>query len=107
MARTNRQFHLVRLPDGPLTGDCFRLAEAAIPEPKDGEVVLKVRYISLDAANRAWMQGATYRAAVEAGTVMAGGGVAEVVESKAPASRRRPGVRRHRLAGIRGRAGEH
>ena len=30
------------------------------------------------------MQGATYRAPVEANTVMAGGGVAEVVESKAP-----------------------
>ena len=41
-------------------------------------------YISLDAANRAWMQGATYRSAVEANTVMAGGGVAEVVDSKAP-----------------------
>ena len=28
--------------------------------------------VSLDAANRAWMQGATYRSAVETGTVMAG-----------------------------------
>src|SRR5207302_9223838 len=37
----------------------------------------------LDAANRAWMQGATYRDAVEAGSVMAGGAVGEVVESKA------------------------
>jgi NADPH-dependent curcumin reductase CurA len=55
-----------------------------MPEPKDGEALLRVRYISLDAANRAWMHGATYRAAVEANTVMAGGGVAEVVASKAP-----------------------
>jgi NADPH-dependent curcumin reductase CurA len=45
---------------------------------------VRVRYISLDAANRAWMHGATYRAAVEANTVMAGGGVAEVVSSRAP-----------------------
>ena len=45
---------------------------------------MKARYISLDAANRAWMHGATYRAAVEANTVMAGGGIAEVVSSKAP-----------------------
>jgi len=30
------------------------------------------------------MHGATYRAAVEANTVMAGGGIAEVVSSKAP-----------------------
>jgi NADPH-dependent curcumin reductase CurA len=40
--------------------------------------------ISLDAANRAWMQGATYRSAVTAGSVMAGGSVAEVVASRAP-----------------------
>ena len=43
-----------------------------MPTPKDGEVLLRVRYISLDAANRAWMQGATYREAVGAGSVMAG-----------------------------------
>jgi NADPH-dependent curcumin reductase CurA len=54
-----------------------------MPEPKDGEVLVKARYISLDAANRAWMHGATYRAAVEANTVMAGGSIAEVVASKA------------------------
>ena len=47
-------------------------------------MLVRARYISLDAANRAWMHGATYRAAVEANTVMAGGGIAEVVSSKAP-----------------------
>jgi len=55
------------------------------PAPADGEVSLRVRYLSLDAANRAWMQGATYRDAIAAGSVMAGAAVAEVVESKAPA----------------------
>ena len=66
-----------------------------------------MRYISLDAANRAWMHGATYRAAVEANTVMAGGGIAEVVSSKAPGlGARRHRVRRYRLAGLRGRAGK-
>src|SRR5947208_10225113 len=60
------------------------MSNAAIPEPKDGEALVRVHYISLDAANRAWMHGATYRAAVEANTVMAGGGIAEVIASKAP-----------------------
>jgi NADPH-dependent curcumin reductase CurA len=41
-------------------------------------------YISLDAANRAWMHGATYRSAIETNSVMAGGAIAEVVSSKAP-----------------------
>jgi N-terminal domain of oxidoreductase len=39
-------------------------------------------HISLDAANRAWMHGATYRA-VEPNAVMAGGSIAEVIELKA------------------------
>ncbi len=82
-ASVNRQILLVEKPTGKLAQSHFKMSEAKIPEPKDGEVLLRVKYISLDAANRAWMQGATYRAAVEANTVMAGGGVAEVVSSKA------------------------
>ncbi|WP_316165135.1 MULTISPECIES: NADP-dependent oxidoreductase [unclassified Bradyrhizobium] len=81
---TNRQILLVEKPSGKLGPEHFRLVEGAIPEPKDGEALLRVRYISLDAANRAWMQGATYRSAVEANSVMAGGAVAEVISSKAP-----------------------
>ncbi len=84
MSQTNRQILLVEKPTGKLLPQNFKMAEAAIPEPKDGEVLLRVLYISLDAANRAWMQGATYRAAVEANTVMAGGAIAEVVKSNAP-----------------------
>ena len=83
-ATVNRQILLVEKPTGKLGPEHFKMAEGAIPEPKDGEVLVRARYISLDAANRAWMHGATYRAAVEANTVMAGGGIAEVVSSKAP-----------------------
>ena len=82
--KINRQVLLVEKPAGKLGPEHFKMSEAAIPEPKDGEALLRVRYISLDAANRAWMHGATYRAAVEANTVMAGGGIGEVVSSKAP-----------------------
>lgn len=80
----NRQVLLVEKPTGKLGPEHFRMSEGAIPEPADGEALLRVRYISLDAANRAWMHGATYRAAVETNTVMAGGGIAEVVASKSP-----------------------
>ncbi len=79
----NRQILLVEKPTGKLGPQHFKMKEGAIPTPGDGEALLRVRYISLDAANRAWMHGATYRAAVEANTVMAGGGIAEVVSSKA------------------------
>lgn len=80
---TNRQILLVEKPTGKLGPEHFKLSEAAIPEARDGEVLLRVRYISLDAANRAWMHGATYRSAIEANSVMAGGGIAEVVTSNA------------------------
>lgn len=63
-ATVNRQILLIEKPKEKLGPEHFRLAESPIPEPEDGEALVKVRYISLDAANRAWMQGATYRAAV-------------------------------------------
>lgn len=79
----NRQIVLADLPKGKLEPTHFRQAEGTVGSPGEGEVLLKVRYVSLDAANRAWMQGATYRSALQAGDVMAGGALAEVVESKA------------------------
>src|SRR5258708_32014545 len=60
------------------------MEEGVSPGEKEREVLLRSRYMSIDDANRAWMHGATYRAAVEANTVMAGGGIAEVVSSKSP-----------------------
>jgi NADPH-dependent curcumin reductase CurA len=82
-ANTNRQVLLADVPKGKLGPEHFKLGEGTVPEPADGEVLVRTRLISLDAANRAWMQGATYRSAVTAGSVMAGGGVAEVIDSRA------------------------
>lgn len=86
-ASVNRQILLVEKPSGKLSSEHFKMTKGAMPEPKDGEALLRVKYISLDAANRAWMHGATYRSAVEANTVMAGGGIAEVISSKSPGLR--------------------
>jgi NADPH-dependent curcumin reductase CurA len=83
-AARNRQILLADVPKSKLGSEHFRLNEGEVPTPGDGEVLVRVRLISLDAANRAWMQGATYRSAVTAGSVMAGGSVAEVVASRAP-----------------------
>ena len=84
MPETNRQVILSQKPQGKLTPASFMLAESPIPTPGDGEVLVKAKYVSLDAANRAWMQGVTYRSALETGEVMAGGALAEVVESRTP-----------------------
>lgn len=84
MPDINRQVILSQKPQGKLTPANFTFAEGPIPTPGEGEVLVKSKYVSLDAANRAWMQGVTYRSALETGQVMAGGSLAEVVESRSP-----------------------
>jgi NADPH-dependent curcumin reductase CurA len=85
VAEINRQIVLDQLPQGKLGPEHFKLVEAERPAAGEGEVLVRTRYISLDAANRAWMQGATYRSALTSGQVMAGGALSEVVESRDPA----------------------
>ncbi len=85
MTQGNQQIVLAEIPQGKLSPEHFRAVEADRPVPQDGEVLVRILYVSLDAANRAWMQGATYRSALKAGDVMAGGALAEVVESRSPA----------------------
>ena len=43
-----------------------------MPELGPGEVLVKTRYLSLDPAMRAWVQGQSYRDKMEAGIIMAG-----------------------------------
>jgi NADPH-dependent curcumin reductase CurA len=75
----NRQVFLVAQPAGALAESHFELREADAPAPGDGEALVRTILISLDAANRAWMQGPTYRGAMTAGHVMEGFAVGEVV----------------------------
>ena len=83
MTPPSRQILLDSLPEGRLSTANFRLVEVERPSPTEGEVLLRPIYITLDASNRAWMQGPTYRAALKAGDVMYGRALAEVVESRA------------------------
>ena len=82
MGDVNRQVVLTRLPEERLTEGHFELREAPVPEPAEGEVLTRTRLLSIDAANRAWMQGATYRDPITGGQVMAGFALAEVVASR-------------------------
>jgi NADPH-dependent curcumin reductase CurA len=83
MDHPNRQIVLTELPAGRLSTANFRLESVERPQPADGEVLLRALYITLDASNRAYMQGATYAAALKAGDIMYGRALAEVVESRA------------------------
>jgi NADPH-dependent curcumin reductase CurA len=78
----NRQWLYAKQPVGKIGKDTFEWTETAIPVPRDGEVLVRTRMLSLDPANRAWMMGKTYRDALEPGQVMSGFAIGEVVESK-------------------------
>ena len=78
---TNTQIVIAELPSDSLTPAHFKQTTADMPVAGDGQVLLKVILMSIDAANRSWMKGATYRAAVNAGDAMPTYAICEVVES--------------------------
>jgi len=81
----NRQVVLRSRPVGmPKPGD-FDLIESPRPSPKDGEVLCRTIYLSLDPYMRGRISGAkSYAASVEPGQVIVGGTVGEVLESRHP-----------------------
>ncbi|MDH3640594.1 MAG: NADP-dependent oxidoreductase [Gammaproteobacteria bacterium] len=82
----NQQVLIESLPQGKLTAENYRLAEAPMPEIGDGEVLVKTTAFAITAGTRAGLQGsASYAGAPKSGIVMNGTGVGEVVESNSPA----------------------
>ncbi|WGW11276.1 NADP-dependent oxidoreductase [Saxibacter everestensis] len=79
----SQQILLASRPSGEPTQQDFRFESTALPEPQEGEVLLGVKYLSLDPYMRGRMSAAkSYAAPVEVGDVMEGGTVAEVLSSK-------------------------
>jgi NADPH-dependent curcumin reductase CurA len=84
-ALTNHQFRLARRPVGMVQRSDFEYFEAPVLQPGDGEVLVKILYISLDPAMRGWMnEGKSYIAPVGIGEVMRAGAVGRVVASNDP-----------------------
>ncbi len=79
----NTQIVIRELPTDALSVTHFETKSAPMPEIGDGQLLVRTILMSLDAANRAWMQGATYREAVKPGDVMHTYSIGEIVESKA------------------------
>ena len=81
----NRRIVLSSRPVGAPTKDDFRLEEASIPEPRDGEVLLRSIYLSLDPYMRGRMSDApSYAPPVNIDDVMVGAAVSQVVDSHNP-----------------------
>jgi NADPH-dependent curcumin reductase CurA len=81
----NRQILLKSRPQGAPGLDNFELTETAIPEPGDGELLMRTRYLSLDPYMRGRMSAAkSYAKPAAVGAPMVGGTVGEVVTSRHP-----------------------
>ncbi len=84
MTTVSRQWVLKARPTGMVGPEHFELREETLPEPGDGELLVRTLLLSLDPANRAWMAPTpTYKAPVMPGDVMHGFALGEVVRSNA------------------------
>jgi NADPH-dependent curcumin reductase CurA len=86
MPERNRQILLKRRPNGMPVPEDFELAEAPLPEPGDGEVVLRGIYLSLDPYMRGRISGVpSYARPTGLGEVIEGRVVGQVARSRDPA----------------------
>ena len=84
-AATNRQFRLAARPVGMPKRSDWELTSEPVPEPRDGEVLVELLYLSLDPAMRGWMnEGRSYVPPVKIGEVMRALGAGRVVASRHP-----------------------
>jgi len=81
----NRQILLKSRPEGAPSLDNFELKESPTPEPREGEVLMRTRYLSLDPYMRGRMSAAkSYAKPAAVGEPMVGGTVGEIVASRHP-----------------------
>jgi hypothetical protein len=85
--RPNRQILLAKRPRGKLEPSHFKAVDSTIGDPASGEVLVRTLLLSIDPANRAWMQGRTYRDQLGEGEVMAGFTLCQVVAANGVAIR--------------------
>jgi len=81
----NKQLIFLKRPIGMPEADTWALETNPIPTIKEGEILIKTHYVSLDPAMRGWMNDTkSYIPPVQIGEVMRAGNIGEVVESNNP-----------------------
>ena len=81
----NRQIVLKSRPEGAPSLDNFELRETSVPQPREGEVLIRTLYLSLDPYMRGRMSAAkSYAKPAEIGQPMVGGTVGEIITSRHP-----------------------
>ena len=82
---TSKRIVLASRPQGAVTPENFRVEEAPLAQPGEGEVLVRNEWLSLDPYMRGRMSDAkSYVKGVDIGEVMVGQTVGEVVESAHP-----------------------
>ena len=82
----NRMIKLARRPVGMVKTEDFRLEEGPVPQPGEGEIRVRLEYVSLDPAMRGWITEAkSYVPPVAIGETMRGYAVGRVDASNNPA----------------------
>jgi len=83
MISNNKQVKLISRPIGLPKSTDWEISSVDIPTINDGQVLIKIIYLSIDPAMRGWMnEGKSYIPPVGLGEVMRAGGVGVVIESK-------------------------
>ena len=83
---TNRQIVLRRRPTGLVAPSDTELCTSPAPEPADGEALVRVTYVGIDAAARTWLNDQPgYLPPVQLGEVVRAAGIGVVVKSRCPA----------------------
>ncbi len=78
--KINRQMVIAGIPTDHLQVSHYRMQEAVVPEPGDGQVLLRTLLISMDPVSRMRITGAP--GGLQIGDVMPSSGLAQVVASK-------------------------
>jgi NADPH-dependent curcumin reductase CurA len=83
MTATNRQVRLKSRPSGIPQAEHFEIVDTQLPEPADGEVVVRNLYLSVEPAMRGWVSAvANYSEPVAIGAVMRSLSTGRVVASR-------------------------
>ena len=86
MTNANREWLLAERPTGEPDMDCFELREIDVPTPTPGELLVRVRVLSVDPYMRGRMRDAeSYAEPWDVGDALNGGVVGEVVKSESDA----------------------
>ncbi|MBV8520970.1 MAG: NADP-dependent oxidoreductase, partial [Acetobacteraceae bacterium] len=82
MVDVNRRWLLKTRPAGMLKDEDLDFVEEPVPEPAEGEILVRVQMLSCDPAQRGWLDRDTYVPVVKIGEVVRSLGAGRVVKSR-------------------------